>query len=46
MGQGTGTASLEAKLLQQITAVREEVLYEVFLDLSKAYDALDKEWRT
>ena len=40
-GRGTGTASLEAKLLQQLTAMREEVLYEVFLDLEKAYEALN-----
>ena len=41
-GRGTGTATLEAKLLQQLAAMREEVLYVVFLDLTKAYDALDR----
>ena len=41
-GRGTGTATLEAKLLQQLAAMREEVLYMIFLDLTKAYDALDK----
>ena len=40
--RGTGTATLEAKLLQQLAAMREEVLYVIFLDLHKAYDALDK----
>ena len=30
-----------AKLLQQLAAMREEVLYVIFLDLTKAYDALD-----
>ena len=40
-GCGTGTATLEAKLLQQLAALREEVLYVVLLDLHKAYDALD-----
>ena len=40
-GCGTGTATLEAKLLQTLTALREEVLYVIFLDLHKAYDALD-----
>ena len=40
-GRGTGTATLEAKLLQQLAAMREEVLYVIFLDLTKAYDALD-----
>ena len=41
-GRGTGTASLEVKLLQQVTALREEVLHTIFLDLHKAYDALDR----
>ena len=34
-GRGTGTAALEAKLLQQLAAMREEVLYVIFLDLTK-----------
>ena len=41
-GRGTGTATLEAKLLQLLAALREEVLYVIFLDLHKAYDALDR----
>ena len=41
-GHGTGTATLKAKLLQQLAAMREEVLYVIFLDLTKAYDALDR----
>ena len=41
-GCGTGTANPEAKLLQQLAALREEVLYMIFLDLHKAYDALDR----
>ena len=41
-GRGTGTATLEAKLLHQLAAMREEVLYVIFLDLHKAYDALDR----
>ena len=40
-GRGTGTAALEASLLQQLTAMREAVLFEVFLDLQKAYDTMD-----
>ena len=40
-GRGIGTATLEAKLLQQLAAMREEFLYVIFLDLTKAYDALD-----
>ena len=41
-GHGTGTATLEAKMLRQLTPLREEVLYVIFLDLNKAYDALDR----
>ena len=37
-----GTATLEANLLQQLAAMREEFLYMIFLDLTKAYDALDR----
>ena len=39
-GRSTGTATLEAKLLQQLAALREEFLYVIFLDLHKVYDAL------
>ena len=41
-GRGTGTATLEANLLQKLAAMREEVLYVIFLDLTKAYNALDR----
>ena len=41
-GRGTGTATLKAKMLQQLAAMREEILYVIFLDLTKAYDALDR----
>ena len=33
--RGTKKTSIEAKLLQQLMAMREEVLYEIFLDLHK-----------
>ena len=33
---GTGTAALNAKLLQHLTAMREAVLFKVFLDIQKA----------
>ena len=42
-GRVTGTAYLESKLIQQLTVIREEVLYEVLLDLKKVHNALDKE---
>ena len=35
-GRGMGTAILEDKLLQQLTYMREAVLFEVFLYLQKA----------
>ena len=40
-GRGMDTASLESKLLQQLADMREEVLYGIFLNIHKAYDALD-----
>ena len=42
-GRGYGTASLEAKLIPQLTAMSWEVLYVIFLDLHKAHDALDRD---
>ena len=42
-GRGNWIAPLEAKPLQQLMAMREEVLHEIFLDLHKAYDALDRD---
>ena len=39
---GTGTATLDIKLLHQLTAMREEVLHAIFLDLNKAYNGLDR----
>ena len=41
-GRGTGTANLKVKILQKVTAMREEVLHAIFLDLHKAYDTLDR----
>ena len=38
--QGTGTAFLEAKLIQQLTEMRDTVIYEIFLFPHKAYYAL------
>ena len=40
---GTGTSSVKAKLLQQLVAIREEVLYNILLDMLKSYDALDRD---
>ena len=40
--RGTGTVSFEFNLLQEKIAMRQEVLYMIFLDLYKAYDALER----
>ena len=41
--KGTGTATIEAKLAQQLAWMEQEPLYQVFVDLRKAYDHLDRE---
>ena len=41
-GCGTGSTSLEAKLTHQLTSMREEFVYAIFVDLCKAYDTLDR----
>jgi hypothetical protein len=40
---GTGTAIIEAKLIQQLASIHQVPLFEIFLDLCKAYDTLDHE---
>ena len=42
-GRGTGAASLEANILQQLILMREEILYEVLINLWKFYDDLYRE---
>jgi hypothetical protein len=39
--RGTRTAIMEVKLQQQLAWVDQEPLYQIYLDLRKAYDALD-----
>ena len=41
-GRGTGTVALKAELIQQLAALREEVLYVIFLDPINSYDTLDR----
>ena len=41
-GRGTGTTTFEVKLLQQVTALGEVVLHEIFMDMHKAYNNLDR----
>jgi hypothetical protein len=40
--RGTGTAIMEVKLNQQLAWVDQAPLYQIYLDLKKAYDALDR----
>ena len=40
--RGTRTASLEYNLPQHVIDIREELLFKIFLDLHKAYDALEQ----
>jgi hypothetical protein len=42
-GRGTGTATIEAKLCQQMATIQQVPLFQIYLDLRKAYDALDRE---
>ena len=39
----TGTAGIEAKLAQQLAHLEQVPFYGVFLDLKKAFDAMDRE---
>ena len=38
-----GTATIEAKLAQQLAYLEQEALHTTFIDLHKAYDAMDRE---
>jgi hypothetical protein len=42
-GRGTGTAVIEAKLSQQLAHIKQTPFYGVFIDLKKAFDAMDWE---
>ena len=42
-GRGTGTATIEAKLAQSLAWRDQCPLYQIYVDLKKAYDALDRE---
>ncbi len=39
---GTGVATIKAKLAQQLVWIEQEPLYQVFADLRKTYDHLDR----
>jgi hypothetical protein len=40
--RGTSTSNIEAKLQIQLSCVRRQTLYQVFIDPAKAYDTLDR----
>ena len=42
-GRGTGTAIIEANMSQQLVGIAHEPLFQVFLDVRKAYYLLDRE---
>jgi hypothetical protein len=42
-GRGTGTAVIEAKLTQQLAHIEQTPFYGVFINLKKAFDAMDWE---
>ena len=42
VGSGTGSATLEVKLVQQLEGIAHEPLFKVFLDMQKACDYLDR----
>jgi hypothetical protein len=40
--RGTSTANIEAKLQIQLSCVWRQMLYQIFINLAKAYDTLDR----
>ena len=42
-GRGTGTATIEAKVAQQLAYTEQAPFYGIFLDIQKAYDAIDRD---
>ena len=41
--RGTGTACIQAKLLQQLSKMVQKTLHFIFFDLRKAYNTVDRE---
>jgi hypothetical protein len=41
-GRGTGTAVMEAKLAQQLAHLKQVPFYDVFLDLKKVFNSMDR----
>ena len=43
LGWGTGTSTTEVKLTEKLAYLEQAPLYGIFIDLQKAYDAMDME---
>ena len=41
-GRGAGTATLEANMAQYLAGIVHEPLFQVFLDVRKSYDSMDR----
>ena len=41
-GRGMGTATLESKLARQISGISHKPIFQVFIEVQKAYDSLDR----
>ena len=41
-GRGKGTSTLEGNLAQQLAGIAHEPLFQVFLDVQKVYDSLNR----
>ena len=41
--KGTGTVIMEMKLAQGLTQIKQVAMWETFIDLYKAFDAMDSE---
>ena len=42
-GRGSGTVIIAAKLAQQLAHLEQRLFFGIFLDLKKAFDAMDRE---
>jgi len=40
-GRGTGMGIIEAKLAQQLARLEQRPFFDIFIDLKKAFDAMD-----
>ena len=43
-GRRTGMAALESNMAQQLDRISQDPIFQVFWDVRKAYESLEKEW--